>query len=330
MLADSETMTLERALAPLMTTGAFCNLVMLEYPLGQSRTYITCLYGLAKWSLLIYFYYYPYYINIFGINKIFIVNIITLLTIILIPINICRFKELKICLRELAIVDHTLEAFGTPKEYQKLRNWIIRIIIGWIVYVCYCVTHIAFLYSVGYDATISWGDILDIFLQYYPYNAVALSALISAAILGDCASNTSLNCTVTSFRCLDLLLKKNDVAELCSKSIKNIMSLLKSFYVHFYLKHVHLQLCLVSRKLNKVLKVQMSIEMVWYFYDALAICLKMYEMLTAYQLIWNFIFTFVHLCVCFNFVLRTILFLTLHYICQTVYNEVYINILEQK
>ena len=39
-------------------------------------------------------------------------------------------KELKMCLRELAIVDDTLETLGMPKEYQKLRNWIIRIING--------------------------------------------------------------------------------------------------------------------------------------------------------------------------------------------------------
>ncbi|KYN30138.1 hypothetical protein ALC57_00400 [Trachymyrmex cornetzi] len=180
MLANSETMTLERALAPLMTTGAFFNLAIFEYPLGQSRTYITCLYGLAKWSLLTYFFYYPYYIVSLEIKTIYILDIISLLTIILITISIYRFKELKICLRELAIVDHTLEAFGMPKEYQ----WTIRISIGLIVYVCHFVTYSAFLYSFIYDVTIPWGWILNIFVLYYPHIVVVLSALISAAILG--------------------------------------------------------------------------------------------------------------------------------------------------
>ncbi|KYN30155.1 hypothetical protein ALC57_00386 [Trachymyrmex cornetzi] len=183
MLADSETLTLERALAPLMTIGAFCNLTMFEYPLGQSRTYITYLYGLAKWSLLTYFFYYPQCILSLQIKRIYILLIILLITIILILTNICRSKELKMCLRELAIVDHTLEAFGTPKEYQRLRNSIIRIIIGWIVYVCYCITQEAFVYFVGND-TFSWGGILLLFVLYYPYNVVVLSALISAVILG--------------------------------------------------------------------------------------------------------------------------------------------------
>ena len=39
------------------------------------------------------------------------------------------------CLHEFAIIDDTLEALGAPKEYQRLENWIIRIIIRLIVYV---------------------------------------------------------------------------------------------------------------------------------------------------------------------------------------------------
>ncbi|KYN09083.1 hypothetical protein ALC57_18807, partial [Trachymyrmex cornetzi] len=87
------TMTLERALSPLMTIGGFCNLAMFEYPLGQPRTYISCLYGLAKWSLLMYFWYYPCFIDSLRIHKtIYIVDIYSLITIILILISISRFK----------------------------------------------------------------------------------------------------------------------------------------------------------------------------------------------------------------------------------------------
>lgn len=37
------------------------------------------------------------------------------------------------CLQKLSIVDDTLEVLKTPKEYQLLYNWIIGIIIGWIL-----------------------------------------------------------------------------------------------------------------------------------------------------------------------------------------------------
>lgn len=42
------------------------------------------------------------------------------------------FKELKMCLHKLSIVDDTLEMLGTPKEYRRLYNWVIGIIVGWI------------------------------------------------------------------------------------------------------------------------------------------------------------------------------------------------------
>jgi len=53
------TETLERVLAPLLTFHSFFNLGMFEYPRGQSRTYLSCLYALAKWGSLTYFFYYP-------------------------------------------------------------------------------------------------------------------------------------------------------------------------------------------------------------------------------------------------------------------------------
>ena len=95
ILADSEIMTetLERALAPLMTIGKFCNLGVFEYPVGQPRTCISYQYALAKWSLFIYFYHYPKYINEFQIDKTFNINsIVPLVTITLILISIYRFK----------------------------------------------------------------------------------------------------------------------------------------------------------------------------------------------------------------------------------------------
>ena len=94
-------------------------------------------------------------------------------------------KELKTCLRELAIVDNSLEALGVPKEYQRLRNWIIRIIVGWIVFVFYQFAYINFLiiFVFQYDWTF-WAITLSTFLAVYPENVIILSALISAAILG--------------------------------------------------------------------------------------------------------------------------------------------------
>ncbi|KYN17577.1 hypothetical protein ALC57_10154 [Trachymyrmex cornetzi] len=109
-------------------------------------------------------------------------------TIPLILISICRFKELKTCLRELAIVDHTLEVLGTPKEYHRLRNWIIRIIIGWIVWVFYELTYNNFFIFFHLNIDINFTSVVNtmyiVILCNYPSYVIALSALISPAILG--------------------------------------------------------------------------------------------------------------------------------------------------
>jgi len=97
-------------------------------------------------------------------------------------------KELKMCLRELAIIDDTLETLGTPKEYQRLRKWIIRIIIGWIAYVFYQFTYWNFLAFFVLNFDINFFSFFFVvrfeFLNDYPSNVIMLSALISAAVLG--------------------------------------------------------------------------------------------------------------------------------------------------
>ncbi|XP_011060621.1 PREDICTED: uncharacterized protein LOC105149720 [Acromyrmex echinatior] len=87
------TEALERALAPLLTFGSFFGLGMFEYPRGQPRAYLSCLYVLAKWGSLMYFYYYPYLKRILHVEKAFDIQIINLVLInTLILISLCRFK----------------------------------------------------------------------------------------------------------------------------------------------------------------------------------------------------------------------------------------------
>ncbi|KYQ56885.1 hypothetical protein ALC60_04171 [Trachymyrmex zeteki] len=181
------TETLERALEPLFTFGSFCDLGMFERPLGQPRPYISCLYILAKWIFYTYYWLYPRYIYILQTVCIFTTDVLHLITIILIFVCLYRSRELKMCLRELAIIDETLEALGTPKEYQRLNNWINRIIIGWIVYVFFYTTYGVFLVFLLFG-TFNFIDYLtmpfDIFLLHYPYYIIILSAMISTTILG--------------------------------------------------------------------------------------------------------------------------------------------------
>jgi len=66
-------------------------------------------------------------------------------------------------------------------------------------------------------------------------------------------------------------------------------------------RHVHLQLCLISRKLNVLFKVQMLIQMIWYFSEAISLCLSLYQLFGNYQGEWTFYSTVVQLYVYFSF-----------------------------
>jgi len=90
------------------------------------------------------------------------------------------------CLRKLAIVNDTLEVLGAPKEYQRLRNWIIRIIIGMIGYVFYDVASFIIYVSLFFfpNYVNIFGLTLQMFFSKYPINVIILDALISATIFG--------------------------------------------------------------------------------------------------------------------------------------------------
>jgi len=86
-------------------------------------------------------------------------------------------------LHKLSIVDDTLEALGAPREYQQLRNWIIRIIIGWIGYI-FSDLAITMYWHFFYWHDVKIVDIYIIFVENYPGYVIILSVLISGTIFG--------------------------------------------------------------------------------------------------------------------------------------------------
>jgi len=88
------------------------------------------------------------------------------------------------CLRELSLVDDTMETIGSPKKYQRLRKWIIRITIGYIVYVFFqfaaYIFRINFVYQININYTII---ILTLSFAYLEFVHIS-SALIWGTIVG--------------------------------------------------------------------------------------------------------------------------------------------------
>ncbi|KYN02044.1 hypothetical protein ALC62_07158 [Cyphomyrmex costatus] len=100
-------------------------------------------------------------------------------------------KELKICLRELSVVNDTLETLGSPNENHRMRNWIFRIINGCIVFVFYSLIVSVFHYNNYHQLPIDSKIISNVkFIFYilalhsYPLCVNILSALICGTVLG--------------------------------------------------------------------------------------------------------------------------------------------------
>ncbi|KYM99020.1 hypothetical protein ALC62_10251, partial [Cyphomyrmex costatus] len=96
------------------------------------------------------------------------------------------FKELKTCLHELSIVDDTLEALGVPKEHRVLRKWILRIIIGWIVYPFIDFMKISSLLIIlsSFQVFLFLISFREILMRIYLKYVITLSGLICGTVLG--------------------------------------------------------------------------------------------------------------------------------------------------
>nr|XP_012222838.1 PREDICTED: uncharacterized protein LOC105672470 isoform X2 [Linepithema humile] len=80
--------------------------------------------------------------------------------------------------------------------------------------------------------------------------------------------------------------------------------------------HVHLQLCLISRDLNKIFSVQMTLQITTMFIFVVLECCMIYTALLRSGT--TLIHTLDNLIVCFWFIQRNIIFLILNYVCQIV------------
>jgi len=89
------------------------------------------------------------------------------------------------CLHELSLVDDTMEAVGSSKKYQCLRKWIVRIIIGHIVYMFYQFAICVYIVIIDEDENnIDFVIICLSYLYFYADFVHILNALIWGSILG--------------------------------------------------------------------------------------------------------------------------------------------------
>ncbi|KYN36614.1 hypothetical protein ALC56_09039 [Trachymyrmex septentrionalis] len=88
------------------------------------------------------------------------------------------------CLRKLSLVDDTMEAIGSPKKYQRLRKWILRITIGYIVYMFFRFATFTLRMIFFYQININYYVIILSLSYVYPHFVHFSSTLIWGTILG--------------------------------------------------------------------------------------------------------------------------------------------------
>ncbi|XP_025266023.1 uncharacterized protein LOC109609834 isoform X1 [Camponotus floridanus] len=165
------------------------------------------------------------------------------------------------CLSKLSIVDDMLEMLGTPKEYRQLYNWVIGIIIGW--------TALVFL--------INASDSLWLNYEYFSLTRICVpfvaNHLIHINTLNVLIWVTILRYTKSRFQRIneyihDILkdgyIKGHHKLTLQLIDEQRIKIKKRKQYI-WILSHIHLQLCLISRELNKIFSISMTLQMGCYF-----------------------------------------------------------------
>ncbi|XP_032681993.1 uncharacterized protein LOC116849182 [Odontomachus brunneus] len=305
--------TIQAALAPLLIIGAFCSLCVFEYPLGRPRPYFTCLYFLIVWSTYTYIACYL----LIDIEDLFVIYwpsiIIVMSSYGSMVVSLFRFKDLKTFLRKLSIVDDTLEALGTPKEYQKLYKWMIAVIIVWIV---------SSNLLNGMDALVEDEDKFNIMsvcialVENFLPHMGTINSVILGTVLGYMGSRFErVNKHIRNFL-------ENDAEHIGAKNTsifivrKRVVETEECSRRVWIIMHVHLQLSRLSRELNKVFSVQLTLEMASLFAVLVEMFIEFYIMYADNDTDTMFL-VLANLTIYVWIMVFTMKLLALNHICQT-------------
>ncbi|KAM0734581.1 hypothetical protein ACS0PU_011400 [Formica fusca] len=243
-------------------------------------------------------------------------NIIIIATaIVSMLVSLFRFKELKMCLHKLSIVDDTLEMLGTPKEYRRLYNWVIGIIVGWI--------SLIFL--------INASDSLWLNYEYFSLTRICVpfvaNHLVHVNTLNILIWVTILRYIESRFQRInehiyDMLEYKRtkgwNTLQLISEQRREVKKYKQYIWI---LRHVHLQLCLISRELNKIFSLPMTLQMGCYFVIFVDVSRHIYRLYIDRNRDTDLGQVLDNLFTCIWGAVHNAKFLALNLICQTLCNK---------
>ncbi|XP_032682004.1 uncharacterized protein LOC116849193 [Odontomachus brunneus] len=138
-------------LSPLLSISYVLGIRIIEFPMGKPRQWCSFLYILLLWAIYHILVLYTIIHLMSGMYIIykfcFWLNIwIALLSAVL---GIYHDKKYRTCLRQLDIVDDTLEKIEVTTNYQKLYKKMLLTIFGWFAYIL-CTTCASSSCTLGY------------------------------------------------------------------------------------------------------------------------------------------------------------------------------------
>ncbi|XP_029665574.1 uncharacterized protein LOC115236975 [Formica exsecta] len=272
--------TIQQALHPFFIICFIMGLGV--YPIKQSKLklrciiYLSTLYSLIIWIAYTYFLFYT--LNLFTLKVIYPtpINMVVTATNILslfisVIMKFCYQKRFEICVIRLAAVDDTLEELGTPKIYRKIHILGKGILIGWIVY-SLAINFDDTIFWLNRKETASWGLFLSHILNY-PMHVNTFLDLLFIFFLW--YIGTRFDKVNVHVRCL-LVKEEHGLRCTWRKSVlalrRDISCINNSKRTLWTTMQLHLELCRLTRELNSIFGIQMTLEMTSYFLFLTLLC----------------------------------------------------------
>ncbi|KAL6438840.1 hypothetical protein ACFW04_003727 [Cataglyphis niger] len=259
-------MSIDKILRPLLINSYVCGCRVAELSADIPR-WLGFLYILLLWSLYIFFYIYKIIFNVSHYSIVYhICYGVTIFTALLsIILGIYHDKAFKNCIKKLIIVDETLEKLEIITDYNKLRMTTVWLILGLLfMYILIICGKMRLLRN---EYNIDSGPLI-----YLPFMR---SFCVYANIIGDLIITSMLGYVGLKFdqvnEYLEKLIKNNDKINrtwkhpllLCHQS--GHAKILRIKDVIWIVIHLHLELRKISRKIDSIFGIQMTLEIGCYF-----------------------------------------------------------------
>ncbi|XP_072754253.1 uncharacterized protein [Anoplolepis gracilipes] len=261
-------------LTPLLIISFVSGLSIVDFSTSRRKARFCLLYILLLWSIYFFVLLHITFSYLIKYNVDFIISfsLTILISLMSVIFGMHYNKKFKNCLKKIAIVDDTLEHLGIMTDYQKLHTKIVWLTLGWsVVFILMIYLQITWLrHEYDYNIMIAFSIT---FVINYCSHVNFISNLIIVSILGYIGlkfDQINENLWKLTNECRIKQAWKNHVTFASTQAFKIPSNKCMTWIVI----HLHLELCKISREINSIFGMQMTLKMGLYF-GLIASCLRL-------------------------------------------------------